>query len=117
MLINFFNYFPWAFKIPITITTLKAMPTAKEREVTGNAHINPAAPDKVFIIYWFGIKADLLAGARQASLGFGAFFGTSFAIADNTEVNSVKLKILITTVKPKSKDFRFDLGASLDLLG
>lgn len=49
-------------------------------------------------------------GAGQTSLGFGEFFGTSFATAANIGASSVTPKIPRTVVKSKNKDFRLDFG-------
>lgn len=104
-------YFPWAFRIPKTRTTPHATPTTKEPEVTAKAHKDAATPDTPLTISLLGLVGAWFAGGLgHTSPGFGVFFGISFATADNTGVSSVTPKIPRTVVKPKSKDFRFDLG-------
>lgn len=106
-------YFPWAFKIPTTTSTPHAAPTRKEPELTPKAHIVAAAPDNPAVICWLGTNPGFWPGAGHTSPGFGVFFGRSFATAGNTGVSNVTPKIPRTVVKPKNKDFRFDLGLLL----
>ena len=101
-------YFPWAFKIPTTTITPHTAPTIKEPEVTAKVHIDAATPDSPLTIAL--LEAIAGGGLGHTSPGVGVFFGIYFATADNTGVSSVTPKILRTVVKPKNKDFRFDLG-------
>ena len=96
--------------MPTTTVTPHTAPTIKEPE---KAHILAAAPDNPAIIFWLGTNAGCWVGAGHTSPGFGVFFGTSFATAGNTGASNVTPKIPRTVVKPKNKDFRFDLGLLL----
>ena len=100
--------------MPITIIKPQATPTANEPEVIARPHTEPARPDRPVIP--ISLCGTDIGGAGAMSVGFGFPCGISFATADNAGPNNVKQKIPRTVVKPIIKDFRFDLGFSLDSL-
>jgi hypothetical protein len=81
--------------------------------VIARAHNEDAAPDRSALIISLLGGTD---GVGAMSVGFGFNFGRSFATANNDGTKNVKPKIATEVVTPRMKDFRFDLGFSLDSL-
>jgi hypothetical protein len=112
-------YFPCICKIPATIIQPQAIPTANEPEVIARAHTEDATPDRPVLIISLLGGTDVLGGpdgTGAMSVGFGFPSGRSFATANNAGPNNVIPKIAKAVVTPRMKDFRFDLGFSLDSL-
>jgi hypothetical protein len=81
--------------------------------VIARAHTEDAIPDRPALVISLLGGTD---GTGAMSVGFGFPFGRSFATANNAGPNNVKPKIATAVATPRMKDFRFDLGFSLDSL-